>query len=157
MSTVVKVGDQAPDFTLRATGGSEITLSSLQGRPVVIVFYPGDDSPVCTEQLNSYNEGLDEFGALMLKCLVFHFKALTVTNRFPKSTGLTFRYWLIPTSTYRSCMEFLVHSVFPVEACLSSMKLESFATPIELLPGSRTARCLSSFQLSSRCDRNDHR
>ena len=61
MSTLVKVGDQAPDFTLRATGGSEITLSSLQGRPVVIVFYPGDDSPVCTEQLNSYNEGLDEF------------------------------------------------------------------------------------------------
>ena len=55
MSTLVKVGDQAPDFTLMGTGGSEITLSSFQGRPVVIVFYPGDDSPVCTEQLNSYN------------------------------------------------------------------------------------------------------
>ena len=57
----VSVGDLAPDFTLPATGGRDISLSSLRGRPVVLVFYPGDNTPVCTVQLNSYNDDLGQF------------------------------------------------------------------------------------------------
>ena len=57
----VAVGDRAPDFTLPATGGGDVTLSSYLGRPVVLVFYPGDNTPVCTLQLNSYNDDLSEF------------------------------------------------------------------------------------------------
>ena len=60
----LSVGDLAPDFELPATGGGSIRLSSLRPRPVVVVFYPGDDSPVCTRQLNSYSEGLSQFEAL---------------------------------------------------------------------------------------------
>ena len=90
MSTLVKVGDQAPDFTLMATGGSEITLSSLQGRPVVIVFYPGDDSPVCTQQLNSYNEGLDEFERLDAQVLGISFQSLDSHESFAEKYGLNF-------------------------------------------------------------------
>ncbi len=90
MSTLVKVGDQAPDFTLMATGGSEITLSSLQGRPVVIVFYPGDDSPVCTQQLNSYNEGLDEFERLDAQVLGISFQSLDSHESFSEKYGLNF-------------------------------------------------------------------
>jgi len=55
------VGDEAPDFTLPATGGHDLTLSSFRGQPVVLVFYPGDETPVCTVQLNSYNDDLSEF------------------------------------------------------------------------------------------------
>ncbi len=65
----VSVGDLAPDFTLPATGGRDITLSSLRGGPVVLVFYPGDNTPVCTVQLNSYNDDLgafDDVGARIL-------------------------------------------------------------------------------------------
>ncbi|MCH1490273.1 MAG: peroxiredoxin [Ilumatobacteraceae bacterium] len=90
MSTLVKVGDEAPDFTLMATGGSEITLSSLQGRPVVIVFYPGDDSPVCTQQLNSYNEGLDEFERLDAQVLGISFQSLDSHESFSEKYGLNF-------------------------------------------------------------------
>lgn len=57
----VAVGDTAPDFTLPGTGGRSYTLSSYAGQPVVLVFYPGDDTPVCTKQLNSYNNELSEF------------------------------------------------------------------------------------------------
>ena len=57
----VSVGDVPPDFTLPATGGRDITLSSLRGGAVVLVFYPGDNTPVCTVQLNSYNDDLSEF------------------------------------------------------------------------------------------------
>ena len=57
----VGVGDRAPEFTLRGTGNREYSLSDFVGKPIVLVFYPGDDTPVCTKQLNAYNDGLDQF------------------------------------------------------------------------------------------------
>jgi thioredoxin-dependent peroxiredoxin len=41
---VVREGDVAPDFTLSSDSGEDVTLSSLRGRPVVLYFYPKDDS-----------------------------------------------------------------------------------------------------------------
>jgi peroxiredoxin Q/BCP len=60
--SAIRVGDPAPDFTLPGTGGRSYTLSEYRGRPVVLVFYPGDNTPVCTRQLNSYTEGIADFG-----------------------------------------------------------------------------------------------
>jgi peroxiredoxin len=60
----VGIGDRAPGFTLPGPGGQTVSLADYAGRPVVLVFYPGDDSPVCTKQLNAYNDGLDQFSAL---------------------------------------------------------------------------------------------
>ncbi|MFN2187510.1 MAG: redoxin domain-containing protein [Candidatus Promineifilaceae bacterium] len=60
------IGALAPDFTLPATNGIRpegkpvsITLSSLRGNPTILVFYPADNSSVCTSQLALYNEALD--------------------------------------------------------------------------------------------------
>lgn len=60
----VGVGDRAPDFTLPGTGGASYSLSDFLGKPIVLLFYPGDDSVVCTKQLNAYNEGLSQFRQL---------------------------------------------------------------------------------------------
>ena len=60
----IGVGDAAPPFTLPSTGGGTVSLSDFAGKPVVLVFYPGDDTPVCTKQLNAYNNELAEFEAL---------------------------------------------------------------------------------------------
>jgi len=60
----VGVGDRAPDFTLPGTGGVSYSLSDFLGKPIVLLFYPGDDSVVCTKQLNAYNEGLSQFRQL---------------------------------------------------------------------------------------------
>ncbi len=57
-------GDPAADFSLAGTGGRTYTLSDLRGEPVVVVFYPADNSPICTAQLRSYSEDLDAFRAL---------------------------------------------------------------------------------------------
>jgi thioredoxin-dependent peroxiredoxin len=62
----VKVGDPAPDFTLPGTDGTEdghrdYTLSDHLGDVVVLVFYPGDNTPVCTRQLNAYTADIDQF------------------------------------------------------------------------------------------------
>jgi peroxiredoxin Q/BCP len=57
-------GDLAPDFRLPGTGGREYSLHEHAGEPVVVVFYPADNSPVCTLQLRSYSEDLNAFSAL---------------------------------------------------------------------------------------------
>jgi peroxiredoxin len=53
---VITPGAQAPDFTLRDQDGKKVSLSDFHGRTVVLVFYPLDFSPVCTDQLNVYQE-----------------------------------------------------------------------------------------------------
>ena len=57
----VGVGDKAPDFTLPGTGGESFTLSACRGKPVVLAFYPGDNTPVCTKQLDSYQGDIGGF------------------------------------------------------------------------------------------------
>ncbi|HTX29940.1 MAG TPA: redoxin domain-containing protein [Solirubrobacteraceae bacterium] len=59
----LKAGDQVPEFTLRRGDGSEFTRADLEGKTTVLVFYPFAFSPVCTDQLNLYDEVLDDFGA----------------------------------------------------------------------------------------------
>lgn len=65
----IGVGDEAPDFTLPGTGGRTYTLSDYRGQPVVLVFYPGDNTPVCTEQLTSYTVGIGDFGSVNAQVL----------------------------------------------------------------------------------------
>jgi peroxiredoxin len=60
---MIAPGTPAPDFTLPDQDGNEVSLRSLRGRTVVLVFYPQDFSPVCTDQLNVYHEILPELEA----------------------------------------------------------------------------------------------
>jgi peroxiredoxin len=54
---MIAVGEQAPDFTLRNQDGEKVSLSDYRGRKkVLLVFYPGDFSPVCGDQLSIYQE-----------------------------------------------------------------------------------------------------
>ena len=55
------IGTPAPDFALVDGSGQSVRLSDLRGQPSVLVFYPADWSPVCTDQLVLYNELLPEF------------------------------------------------------------------------------------------------
>ena len=58
---ILGVGTPAPAFTLHATPDQTLSLAELRGRPVILVFYPADWSPVCGDQIGLYNEMLDEF------------------------------------------------------------------------------------------------
>ncbi|MEH0826117.1 MULTISPECIES: peroxiredoxin [unclassified Micromonospora] len=60
-TTGLPVGDPAPDFTLPDATGTPVHLAELRGRPVVLVFYPLDWSPGCSQQLDLYQQELDEF------------------------------------------------------------------------------------------------
>ena len=52
---------KAPDFTLPDSEGNKVSLSAFTGKKVLLVFYPADDSPVCTTQLCSYRDNYTEF------------------------------------------------------------------------------------------------
>ena len=60
-SRLVPVGSAAPDFELQSTPDQNVRLSDFRGRPVVLVFYPADWSPVCGDQVALYNEMWREF------------------------------------------------------------------------------------------------
>jgi len=57
---VIEAGTRAPDFTLPNQDGNPVSLSDFAGKKLVLVFYPLDFSPVCTDQLNLYQEVLSE-------------------------------------------------------------------------------------------------
>ena len=58
-----QTGDKAPDFTLPRDGGGTVTLSELQGSPVVLFFYPRDDTPGCTKESIGFSEQRTAFDA----------------------------------------------------------------------------------------------
>jgi len=86
----VKVGDTAPSFTLPGTGGRQYSLSDYAGQVVVLVFYPADDTPVCTRQLNTYNDDLGQFEGLGAQVLAISAQDVDSHERFSSKHGLGF-------------------------------------------------------------------
>jgi peroxiredoxin Q/BCP len=66
---VVTEGEPAPDFTLESDAGEQVSLSDFRGKPVVLYFYPKDDTPGCTAQARGIRDAYGEFeraGAVVL-------------------------------------------------------------------------------------------
>lgn len=59
----MNIGDQAPDFILKDGSGSDWTLSDHRGKVVVLMFYPGDDTPVCTKEMCSVRDHWSDYQA----------------------------------------------------------------------------------------------
>jgi peroxiredoxin Q/BCP len=58
---LLREGDPAPDFELLSDAGDAVKLSSLRGRPVVLYFYPKDDTPGCTVEACEFRDAYDVF------------------------------------------------------------------------------------------------
>ena len=86
----VGVGDRAPEFTLPGTGDRDYTLSDFLGKPLVLVFYPGDDTPVCTRQLNAYNDGLEQFAEVDAQIVGISAQSIDSKEAFSEKHGFEF-------------------------------------------------------------------
>ncbi|MEL6887220.1 MAG: thioredoxin-dependent thiol peroxidase [Pseudomonadota bacterium] len=60
---MLEISSPAPDFTLPQGDGTDVTLSALKGGPVVLYFYPRDDTPGCTKEAIAFSEHLSAFEA----------------------------------------------------------------------------------------------
>ena len=81
------VGAEAPDFTLPGTGDRSYTLSEYRGQAVVLVFYPGDDTPVCTKQLSAYTNDIGEFADVGAQILAISPQDVGSHERFSEKRG----------------------------------------------------------------------
>ncbi len=89
----VREGDAAPDFELTGVlEGEEATyrLSDHRGQPMVLVFYPADNSPVCTKQLVTYTDDLDQFGAAGAQVLALSPQTVASHHGFAEKHELAF-------------------------------------------------------------------
>jgi peroxiredoxin Q/BCP len=60
----LEIGDKAPSFTLPTDGGGKISLNDFAGKPVVLYFYPKDDTPGCTTEACAFRDQLPDFSKL---------------------------------------------------------------------------------------------
>ncbi len=86
----IEVGDKAPAFTLMGSGGKSYSLSDYLGKPVVLVFYPGDNTAVCTKQLCSYNNELAQFNDIGAQVLGVSAQDVASHDAFSAKHGFGF-------------------------------------------------------------------
>jgi thioredoxin-dependent peroxiredoxin len=87
MSHAPQVGDRAPDFALEGTDGP-FQLAEHRGERVVLLFYPGDETPVCTKQFCSYRDNGDELAALDATVVGISAQSVQSHNEFTRNHGL---------------------------------------------------------------------
>jgi peroxiredoxin Q/BCP len=87
MAKTPRVGEQAPDFELQGTDGP-FRLSEHRGERVVLLFYPGDDTLVCTRQFCSYRDRAEDFASLNATVVGISSQSLASHEAFKAKHGL---------------------------------------------------------------------
>jgi thioredoxin-dependent peroxiredoxin len=84
----LRVGQDAPRFTLQGTGGQEYKLEDFKGSGVILAFYPGDFTPVCTRQFCSYRDDGDRIEALGVPMVGISPQSVASHEAFTEKHGL---------------------------------------------------------------------
>jgi peroxiredoxin Q/BCP len=84
-------GDKAPDFSLQADDGTTVTLESLEGRNVVLFFYPKDDTPGCTKEACGFRDAFPGFGKMDAEVLGVSPDSVQSHRKFKQKYQLPFR------------------------------------------------------------------
>ena len=87
-SLVPAVGSPAPDFTLPSTGGTELTLSSLHGRNVLLAFFPLAFTSTCTEELCDMRDEWDQFASANTVVIPVSVDSTPTLGEFRKQLGI---------------------------------------------------------------------
>ncbi len=87
---VLKVGDNAPDFTLQSDEGKKVSLKNYGGRRVVLYFYPKDCTPGCTQEAGRFMDLAGEFGRDNAVTVGVSMDSVESHKKFKKDNGLPF-------------------------------------------------------------------
>ena len=85
----IEIGDEAPDFELSGTTGELFRLTEHRDRWVVLAFYPGDFTPVCTRQFCSYRDAADHLDELDAEVIGISPQSVSSHDRFTEEHDLT--------------------------------------------------------------------
>jgi peroxiredoxin len=85
---LIEPGEPAPEFTLPNHKGEQVSLSDFRGRKLMLVFYPSDVSPVCSDQLSIYQEVLGQIEEAGVELLGISVDSSWTHNAFRKQLGL---------------------------------------------------------------------
>ncbi|MGE3251512.1 MAG: peroxiredoxin [Hyphomonadaceae bacterium] len=88
MGATLKAGDPAPDFDLPTAGGGRISLQSLRKKPVVVYFYPKDDTPGCTQEALNFTERAADFAAAGAAIIGISPDSVSSHDKFTAKYGL---------------------------------------------------------------------
>jgi peroxiredoxin len=86
---MIEPGSPAPEFTLPDQDGNEVSLTDFRGQTVVLVFYPADFSPVCTDQFSVYQEVLGELEERGVKVVGISVDSAWSHKAFQADLGVT--------------------------------------------------------------------
>lgn len=87
---MIELNDKAPDFSLQSDSGDDYQLTDHAGERVLLVFYPGDNTPVCTRQLCEYRDGIESFAELGVAVVGISSDDLESHRRFRSKHELPF-------------------------------------------------------------------
>lgn len=87
---MLKVNDKAPHFVLPDSEGNAFDLAEQSGRKTLLVFYPGDNTPVCTKQLCDYRDGIESFEGLGVDVVGISNDNAETHRKFSAKHGLPF-------------------------------------------------------------------
>ena len=94
----------APDFEIAATGGHNFRLSAMQGSPLVLYFYPKDNTPGCTDEGIQFRDLHGEF--VKLRCSVFGLSRDTVKSHEGFKAKMSFPFELLADTEENACQAF---------------------------------------------------
>jgi thioredoxin-dependent peroxiredoxin len=86
----VQIGDKAPDFTLPTDGSGTVTLSKLRGKPVVLYFYPKDDTSGCTAEACGFRDSFPDYGKTGATVIGVSRDSVASHDKFKKKYQLPF-------------------------------------------------------------------
>src|SRR5690242_14074648 len=86
----VHIGDKAPDFTLPTDGNGTVTLSKLRGKPVVLYFYPKDDTSGCTAEACGFRDTFPDYGKTGATVIGVSRDSVASHDKFKKKYQLPF-------------------------------------------------------------------
>lgn len=90
MTADLQIGDEAPDFSLSTDGNGTFKLSDFKGQPVVVYFYPKDDTSGCTKEACSFTENLSSFNRINAKIIGISKDSVESHDKFVKKYALKF-------------------------------------------------------------------
>jgi peroxiredoxin Q/BCP len=86
----LNIGDKAPDFTMPTVGGGTVSLASLKGKPVVLYFYPKDDTSGCTAEACGFRDSLPDYSGTGATVIGVSKDSVASHDRFKKKYELPF-------------------------------------------------------------------